>query len=88
MFYILIIYLGGFPIHNSYFGPGNGPIHIYYTSCYKHTNLLSCQLTRVPYNYYRTYCNNYREAGVRCERELKLKLSSLYLFNHTFSCLY
>ena len=70
MYYVFIIYLGGFPFSRSRFGPGNGPIHIYNTNCYKHTNLLSCQLNRVPYLYY-TYCNNYREAGVRCERKLK-----------------
>ena len=88
VFYVFVIYLGGIPLSHSHFGPGNGPIHIYYTNCYKRTNLLSCQLTRVPYIYYRRYCNNYREAGVRCECEWKHKLSSFYLFNFTFSSLY
>ena len=53
---------------NSFFGVGNTPIHIYYTSCSSSsTNLLNCYLNWFPYYY--SYCNNYQEAGVVCECE-------------------
>ena len=55
---------------NSYFGIGTNPLHIYNTYCRHFTDTLrSCSMNRIPYSY--SYCNNYNEAGVKCEGSLK-----------------
>lgn len=68
MIYTYTYISGGMALSNSYFGVGTNPLHIYDTSCsYYSTTLQSCSLTRFPYSY--STCNNYQEAGVRCERK-------------------
>ena len=54
---------------NSHFGISNHPILIYYTSCSNYqNNFFNCYMNWFPYSY--PQCNNYHEAGVKCEREL------------------
>ena len=52
---------------DSHFGISTHPILIYYTSCSSYQNsLFNCNINQFPYS----YCNNYQEAGVKCERKL------------------
>ena len=56
---------------NSHFGISNLPIVIYHSECsYNLNDLFECELNRFPYSY--PQCNNYHEAGVKCECELML----------------
>ena len=54
---------------NSHFGISTHPILIYYISCSSYqNNLFNCNTNQFPYS--DSQCNNYQEAGVKCEREL------------------
>lgn len=58
---------GGDLLHNSYFGIKDNTILLYYSRCFsRFVNLQHCIIKRTPYN--NLHCNNYHEAGVRCER--------------------
>ena len=64
-----IISIGAGYSANSHFGISTHSILIYYTSCSSNqNNFFNCYMNRFPYSY--TQCNNYQEAGVKCEREL------------------
>ena len=64
-----IIPIGAGYFVNSHFGISTHPILIYHTSCSSYqNNLFNCYMNQFPYSY--PQCNNYQEAGVKCEREL------------------
>ena len=64
-----IILIGAEYFDNSHFGISTHPILIYNTSCSSYqNNLFECYMNLFPYSY--PHCNNYHEAGVKCERKL------------------
>ena len=64
-----IIPTGAGYLVNSHFGISTHPILIYYTSCSSYqNNLFNCYMYQFPYSY--PQCNNYHEAGVKCECKL------------------
>ena len=64
-----IIPIGAEYFVNSHFGISIYPILIYYTSCSSYqNNLFNCYVNKFPYSY--SHCNNYHEAGVKCECKL------------------
>ena len=61
--------LGAGYVLNSHFGISTRLILIYYAYCSNYqNNLFDCNVNQFPYSY--PQCNNYQEAGVKCECEL------------------
>ena len=74
-------------VYNSYFGISPHPILIFYTSCSSYqNNLFNCYMNQFPYLY--PHCNNYQEAGVKCECELLNVINSLHFCSHKSSSMY
>ena len=66
---IYVIPIGAGYFGNSHYGFSTHPILIYSTYCSSYqNNFFKCNMNQFPNSY--SQCNNYQEAGVKCEREL------------------
>ena len=71
--YHLYIIKGAQSLYNAYFGEGIGPILLHYVHCSTPLfSLLNCNINSYYYYYKYAYSNHNDDAGVRCQRQLKI----------------